>query len=119
MEINELYDLLAPQEAFYQVVEHAEYLRNLEEEDHLKGWFLYDAGYQKLTAGDDNTRDLQLALLFMIVLLLCLAQVFTYETLIGMVHIVTPSNHGISKDFNTKFVLSFIIGIFIFFIVIS
>src|SRR5690625_1318233 len=62
MEINELYDLLAPQEAFYQVVEHAEYLRNLEEEDHLKGWFLYDAGYQKLTAGDDNTRDLQLAL---------------------------------------------------------
>ena len=117
MEINELYDLLAPQEAFYQVVEHAEYLRNLEEEDHLKGWFLYDAGYQKLTAGDDNTRDLQLALLFMIVLLLCLAQVFTYETQTGMVHIVTPTKHGRSKAFYSKLFLSLIIGVFIYLIV--
>lgn len=117
MKISELSDLLAPQEAFYQVVEHAEYLRNLEEEDHLKGWFLYDVGYQKLTAGDDNTKDLQLALLFMIVLIVCLAQVFTYETQTGMVHIVTPTKHGRSKAFYSKLFLSLMIGVFIYLIV--
>lgn len=117
MKIYELSDLLAPQEAFYRVVEHAEYLNNLEEEDQLNGWFLYDVGYQKLTAGADNTKDLQLALLFMIVLIVCLAQVFTYETQSGMVHIVTMTKHGRSKSFYSKLFLSLIIGVFIYLIV--
>jgi len=117
MKMNELSDLLMPQDAFYRVVEHADYLKDLEEEDQLNGWFLYDVGYQKLTAGDGNTRDLQLALLFMIVLIICLAQVFTYETQSGMVHIVTPTKHGRSKSFYSKLFLSLILGVFIYFIV--
>lgn len=117
MEITELSDLLAPQEAFYTVLEHAEYLKSLEENDHLKGWFLYDAGYQKLTAGNDNTKDLQLALLCMIVLIVCLAPVFTYEIQTGMVKVVSPTKQGRRKSFYSKLILSVMIGISIYVIV--
>lgn len=117
LKFSELSDLLAPQEAFHKVLEHAGYLSDLEQEHDLKGWFLYDVGYQQLTAGDDNTKDLQLALLFMIVLIVCLAQVFTYETQTSMIHIVSPTKHGRKKSFYTKVSLSIVIGILIYVIV--
>lgn len=113
--ITQLFEQLAPQEAFYKVLEHAEYLRSLEEEYHLNGWFLYDIGYQQLTAAHDNTKDLQLALLLMIVLIACIAPVYTYETETRMIQIISPTKHGRKKAFYTKLLLSLIISILIYF----
>lgn len=117
LKITQLFEQLAPQEAFNMVLERKDYLRSLAEDDHLNGWFLYDIGYQKLTAAHDNTKDFQLALLLMIVLIACLAPIFTYETQTGMIQIVLPTQHGRRKAFYAKLLLSLMIAIFIYVIV--
>ena len=115
--IEKLSRELAGQKAFYMVLDQYTYLKEMEDEYSLKGWFLYDSGYTLLTAGESSSKDLQLALLSLIIVISSFSSVFSCEYQSGMINIILPSRHGRRRSFYTKLLISLIISTLIFAIV--
>ena len=68
-------DILAPQYAFDEVKQHAEYLQTTED-----GQFVGDSGYKSLTGGETaGNKDLTLGLTAMTMVILCLTYVYAVE----------------------------------------
>ncbi len=103
-------DVFAPQQAFEQVKVHAEYLKNTE-----NGEFVYDSGYKLLT-GDETagSKDLQLGLIAMVVLICCLVYVYSVEFQTGSNVLLKCSYKGREDTFLIKMIISAIIVTVIF-----
>lgn len=102
--------ILAPQAAFNTVKSHAEYLSQTE-----KGEFVYDTGYKLLT-GDESagTKDLQLSLIAVAMLICCITYVYSIEYQTGTSVLLKSSYKGRKHTFLTKIIISIAIVTAIF-----
>ncbi|WP_124100959.1 hypothetical protein [Ruminococcus sp. Marseille-P6503] len=98
-------DILAPQYAFEQVKQHAEYLKTTE-----NGEFVYDSGYKLLT-GDKSAgnKDLTLGLTAMAMVICCLVYVYSIEYQTGANVLLKTSAKGRVDTFLRKFTIGLII----------
>ena len=103
-------DILAPQYAFDEVKQHAEYLQTTED-----GQFVYDSGYKLLT-GDETAgnKDLTLGLTAMAMVILCLTYVYAVEYQTGANVLLKTSARGREDTFLCKFGIGVIIVTIIF-----
>ena len=98
-------NILAPQTAFEQVREHAEYLKTTD-----SGEFVYDSGYKLLT-GDVSAgnKDATLALTALAMLICTLTYVYSIEYKTGAAVLLRTSPRGRGTIFVRKFLIGFII----------
>ena len=98
-------NILAPQTAFEQVREHAEYLKATD-----SGEFVYDSGYKLLT-GDVSAgnKDATLALTALVMLICTLTYVYSIEYKTGAAVLLRTSPRGRRTIFVRKFLIGLII----------
>lgn len=108
---------LRPRQAFNRVLDQVGYLERIQEEKDIDGWLLYDPGYQILTGQQGNNRDLQNALVMIVLMIASLTPLFTFEMQTRMIQINSPTRHGRKKAFNLKLLLGFLITTFIYLLV--
>ncbi|WP_042160811.1 ABC transporter permease [Paenibacillus gorillae] len=108
--------MLDRKNAFDKVKAQADYLRDMEKQYGIKGWFLHDAGYLLLTDGTQRvvSEDLYLALLLVVVLIAAISPIFTYDLQTRMNRIVSLTPHGRGKLFYIKMTLALLIGAFVY-----
>lgn len=103
-------DILAPQYAFDEVKQHAEYLQTTED-----GQFVYDSGYKLLTGGETaGNKDLTLGLTAMTMVILCLTYVYAAEYQTGANVLLKTSARGREDTFLCKFGIGVVIVTMIF-----
>lgn len=98
-------DILAPQNAFQDVLAHAEYLRTTQ-----GGEFLYDSGYRLLTGeGAGGRKDLTLGLTAALFVLICAAGIYSIEYQTGADRLLKASYKGRRYTFGRKFFVGLLI----------
>ncbi|HZK35177.1 MAG TPA: hypothetical protein VFD33_07695, partial [Bacillota bacterium] len=65
-------------------------------------WFIYDKSYNILTAKEDNKEDLKLALVYMVLLIICVSSIMSIEYGSKPIDIVKACYHGRIRLLNTK-----------------
>ncbi len=98
-------NVLAPASAFQEVLAHGEYLKTTQ-----GGEFLYDSGYQLLVGeGAGAQKDLTLGLTAALLVLLCLAGVYSLEYQTGADRLLRASYKGRGYTFWRKFFVGLLV----------
>lgn len=104
--------------ALEQVKENAEYLKSRYEMGETY-YFVYERGYDKLTAGIDNNRDAVLTLVLLIALILLLSGLISTEHQSKVIKIINTCPKGRNELLRVKYLVSLIISFLVYFFIYS
>jgi hypothetical protein len=110
-------DILKYQNAFQAAKEKSQYIKDLNKTTGKSAWFVYDTGYNQLTAKDSNNTDFTLALLLTIALVSSISSMLAYERSVASINILRTCKYGRGKLFIQKSLISIMVAIPIYIIV--
>jgi hypothetical protein len=96
---------LKPANAFNRVVERYNYIKNYDGSGR-KPWFVYDLGYNRLTAGTGIIDDILLGIKLLVAMIACLSPVFAIEYSAKAIQIISTCRNGRGKIVAVKIAVS-------------
>jgi len=110
-------NILKAQQAYNILKERCQYIKELKATSGKAAWFVYDTGYNQLTAKEGDKSDLTLALLVVIGLIAGISGVIAYERSTSSINIIRTCEYGRGKLFIHKSLIGILIALPIYIIV--